>query len=476
MKLKSVLSMVLALLMVLSFAACGTTENNAAPVSTETAVAESTPAVAASTAAEPAPEGVPTIDTIKLGEDYKDIKASLKFLTHRTDLVDTKLAGYITEFKKLYPNIDITYEGITDYAQDVTVRLTTDQWGDICMIPTTVDKAELPNLFVPYGDKANLDQTYAFLNDFSFSGTVYGMPSTANAQGIVYNKKVFTDAGITAVPKTPDEFLAALQAIKDKTKAIPLYTNFAAGWTMGAWDAYIGGSATGDADYMNNISHMKDPFTDKGDGTGPYAVYNVLYEAVARGLTEKDPTTTDWETCKPMINKGEIGTLVLGSWAVTQMQAAGPNPQDIGYMPFPITIGGKQYASAGPDYTYGINAKSSQDNQIASMLYIKWLTEQSKFAYTEGGIPIVKTDAYPDVYKDFTGIEFVVNNPAPTGEETLFNDMNTKSEVGINKENTHVQGIVEAALSKAKKMSDIAADWNTKWAKAQEELKVAVNK
>jgi raffinose/stachyose/melibiose transport system substrate-binding protein len=478
MKLKSVLSMVLALLMVLSFAACGAADKTAAPASTETAVAASTPAepAAASTVAEPAAKGVPAIDAIKLGEDYKDLKASLKFLTHRTDLVDTKLAGYITEFKKLYPNIDIKYEGITDYAQDVTVRLTTDQWGDICMIPTTVDKAELPNLFVPYGDKAKLDTVYNnFLNNFSYKGTVYGIPSTANAQGIVYNKKVFKDAGITTVPKTPDEFLAALQAIKDKTKAIPLYTNFAAGWTMGAWDYYISGSATGDADYMNNkLLHGKDPFADRGDGTGPYAVYNLLYEAVARGLVEKDPTTTDWEGCKPMMNKGEIGTLALGSWAVSQMQQAGDKPDDVGYMPFPITVGGKQFATAGPDYCYGINAKASDENKIASMLYIKYLAEQSKFAYSEGGIPLLKTEEYPALYKDFAGIELVVDNPALEGEESLFNQMNEKSEVGITKENTHVQMIVESALSKAKKMSDIAAEWNAKWAKAQADLKVEI--
>ena len=43
------------------------------------------------------------------------------------------------------------------------------------------------------------------------------------------------------------------RAIKEKTKATPLYTNYAAGWTMGAWDAYIGGTATGDPNYMNNV-------------------------------------------------------------------------------------------------------------------------------------------------------------------------------------------------------------------------------
>ena len=53
-----------------------------------------------------------------------------------------------------------------------------------------------------------------------------------NAQGIVYNKKVFEEAGVTELPKTPTEFIEALQKIKDNTDAIPLYTNFAAGWTM----------------------------------------------------------------------------------------------------------------------------------------------------------------------------------------------------------------------------------------------------
>jgi raffinose/stachyose/melibiose transport system substrate-binding protein len=448
--MKKLLSVLAAVLVVFSFASCA-----------KKAVSKS--------------DAVPTIDKIKLGEDYKDLKASVKFLTHRTDLVDTKLKEYVAEFKKMYPNIDIVYEGVTDYAQDVTIRLTTDNWGDICMIPTTIDKSELPRLFVPYGDKATLDTTYNFLNNFYFNNVVYGMPSTGNAQGIVYNKKVFAAAGITAIPKTPEEFLADLKLIKEKTKAIPLYTNFAAQWTMGAWDAYIGGSATGDADFMNvKLPHMKAPFADKGDGTGPYAVYNVLYEAVARKLIENDPTTTDWEGCKGMINRGEIATMVLGSWSVVQMQAAGPNAADIGYMPFPITIGGKQFAAAGPDYTYGINAKSPKENQIAAMLYVKWLVEQSKFAYSEGGIPIVKTEAYPDVYKDFADITLVVDNVAPSGEETFLNDLNTKSEVGINKENTHVQNVLEAAWKHAKTMKQIADDWDNRWAKAQTELKIEV--
>lgn len=473
MKMKKILSLLLAIAMVFSLAACS---------KKDTPSGESTPApTAAGTSTEatvtPAPveAAFPTIDSLKLGEDYKDIKADLKFLTHRTDIVDTKFAEYITEFQKLYPNVTITYEAATNYREDIIIRLTTGDWGDICMIPTTTLKSELSGLFIPFGDYDAIKANYDFIDNFAFENKVYGIASTVNAQGVLYNKKIWAAAGITTMPTTPEEFLADLKLIKDKTDAIPLYTNFAAGWTMGAWDAYIAGSATGDPDYSNNgLVHAKDPFANRGDGTGPYAVYNTLYEAVAQGLIEDDPTTTDWESSKARINNGEIATMVLGSWAVSQMQGAGPNPDDIGYMPFPITVNGKQYASAGPDYCYGINVNSSNDNKIASMLYVKWLTEQSNFAFTEGGIPTVKGAELPPVLDAFKNATLVVDNSAPAGEETLLNDVNTKSEVGINMENTHVQRVLEAALDKSETMDEIAADWNAKWTAAQTDLNVAV--
>src|SRR5699024_6340245 len=136
-------------------------------------------------------------------------------------------------------------------------------------------------------------------------------------------------------------------------------------------------------------------------------------QAVSRGLTEDDPTTTDWEGSKGMINRGEIGTMVLGSWAIVQMQDAGENGDDIGYMPFPISVDGVQYASAGADYCYGINNNVSDDEKIASMLYIKWLSESSNFSYDQGGIPVLKSQEYPETLAAFDGIELIADTAAP---------------------------------------------------------------
>jgi len=469
-KWKQISSLILATGMVFSMTACSNSDKQTgASTSPEGSTEASSETTGGST------DLSTSFEKLNIG-DNADLTANLKILSHRTDLVDTKFKEYIAEFNKIYPNITIEYEATTDYADTITTRLTTSNWGQICMIPVNMDKDEFPNYFEGFGKLSDLEGVYEFANNKEFAGEVYGIPSTGNAQGIVYNKKVFEAAGITETPKTPDEFLAALQAIKDKTDAIPMYSNFSAGWTMTAWDAYIGGAATGDADFMNvKLPHMKDPFTKKDDMTGPYAVYYILYEATARELIEEDPTTSDWEGSKAMINNGEIGTMVLGSWAVTQMQQAGSNADNIGYMPFPITqADGKQYAAAGADYCYGINVNATDEEKLAAKYYIKWLTEESNFAYDEGGIPIKKGDEYPAVLDAFDGIDLVVDTPSLVGEETLFTDINNESEVGINADPQTKSAILEAALTGAKTLDEIMADWNAKWTKAQEKYNAEI--
>ena len=421
-----------------------------------------------------ADEQLPTFDQLVLGENA-DLTAKIHFAYHRTDIPD-KLNGYVEEFRKIYPNVEIEYELITDYAENALLRVGNTDWT-IMGIPT-VQKDELSKYFVPLGSLDTLSGLYNFMSAWSFDGVCYGIPSTGNAQGVLYNKRIFAEAGVTELPKTPDEFMAALRAVKEKTDAIPLYTNYAAGWTMGAWDAYIGVAATGRDTYMNQeLAHLKDPFADQGNGTGPYAVYKILYDAAAEGLIEDDYTTTDWEGCKPMLNNGQIATMVLGSWAFTQMRDAegGEHPEDVGYMAFPISIDGKQYAPAGGDYNFAINVQASYEEKLAAMYYLKWLTHESGFAYSEGGVPIAKDGEYPDLYAAFDGIDMVSDADAVAGEETLLSEMNAESELNFNNGgNTKVQEIIEHGFNKDKTFDEIMADWNAAWSDAQAALGVEI--
>ena len=479
MKLRKVLALTLAAVMTMSLVACGgSTETAETPANEEKTEAPAAEAEAPAAEAEAeAPAGVPTYSQIAIGEDYTDLAAEIKWVHHKTDRAeDGTIDAMIAEFNKVYPNIKVTAEAVTDYAEDALLRLSTGDWGDIMFIPA-VDKAELGTYFQPIDTLENMQNEINFATQQEFGGTVYGVSYMGGAQGVVYNKAVFEAAGVTEIPKTPEAFIAALQAIKDNTDAIPLYTNYAAGWTMGAWDAYIGIVSNGDDTYMNQkFVHDADPFADPGDGTGIYNLYKILYDAVANGLIEDDYTTTDWEGCKGMINRGEIGAMVLGSWAYQQMVDAGENGDDIGYMPFPMSVGGTQYVLAGGDYAFAINVNAEDANKTASMVFIKWMTEKSNWCYNEGGYTVDKDGQNPAMYAAFDGCTVLSDQVALAGEETLLNDMNAESELSFNAGgNAKVQRIIEAAATGSESFDDIMADWTAAWNDAQDYLGVTTN-
>ena len=483
MKLKKVLALALATAMTFSLAACGSGETTTAAAAGEAAAEVTETQEEAAPAAEEetveVTQEAPALAYTAIDLDDENIKAtaaSIKFIHHKTDRAEDGTMDKMTaEFNNEFPNITVEMEAITDYAEDALLRLSTGDWGDIMFIPA-VDKADLPTYFMPLDNKDTLSTVLNFADQWEKDGMSYGIPYMANAQGVLYNKKVFEDAGITALPTTPTEFLADLQLIKDNTTAIPLYTNYAAGWTMGAWDAYVGSVSNGDNTFFNQkFVHTANPFADPGDDTSAYNLYRILYEACANGLIEDDYTTTDWEGCKGMLNRGEIGTMVLGSWAYAQMQEAGDTPENVGYMPFPMTVGGTQYVAAGGDYSYAINVNSSDENKLASLIFIKWMTERSNWCFNEGGYSVVKGGANPDMYAAFDGCSVLNDQPALPGEEDFLNQMNAESELSFNAGgDAKVQRIVEAGVTGAESFDDIMADWTAKWQAAQEELGIEV--
>ncbi|MCR4694665.1 MAG: extracellular solute-binding protein [Pseudobutyrivibrio sp.] len=472
MKLKRCMAAALAATMAMSMMACGSQEAADQSQAGGTDVNEATEDSTASD------EGL-SYANITLGEDYTDLNVEISFLNNRTDLDSAEYAGkkwsdYFAEFNQMYPGIKINLTTDTDYSETAKTHLQSGDYETVLMIPS-IDKVDLSSYFISYGDLFEMDEQINYASQWSYDGKVYGVPITATTEGIVYNKRVFEEAGVTEIPKTPEEFMAALKAINDYSDdIIPMYTNYAAGWTMGVWDDYIGITGTGDVDYtQQKFLHTAEPFKDYGDDTHAYAVYKILYDAVANGYTEDDYTTTDWEGCKGMINNGQIGCMVLGSWAYPQMCDAGENADDIGYMPFPITVNGKQYAISGPDYTFGINKNASEDEQAAAMVFVKWMTEQSHYSYDQGGLPIAKKDT--DTKLSMAGVELMEESPALMGEEDLLNLLNAESELNVRSGGDRkIQELIEHAAIGDMTFDEVMQEWNDKWTAAQESVGVEI--
>ena len=399
--------------------------------------------------------------------DSGKIEGDITVLTQRTDLVDNVFQDYKAEFEKKYPDVNVTFEAITDYEGEIAIRLNTDDYGDVLLIPNSVSKDQLANYFEPLGTVDELKKDYLFVEEQAYDGTGYGIAITGNAQGYVYNKKVWEAAGITEAPTTPDEFIDALQAIKDNTDAVPLYTNYKDGWPLSQWTGQRGFGPEG-GDYANHTTEIDDPWSP---GEDYYEIDSILYDAVANGLTEDDPATTNWENSKVLIGSGEVGTMVLGSWAVTQMQdaavAAGGSADDIGYWPFPVQTDGTFHSAVGGDYKNAINVHS--ENKAAARAWIDWFANESGYAASQGGISPVVGGELPATLADFEplGVEFVETVPAPAGEEALEAAIYNGAEIDI-WGSLYRQKLVDIARGAADGDKDsYFAELNEKWAAAR---------
>ncbi|MCA9765606.1 MAG: carbohydrate ABC transporter substrate-binding protein [Carnobacterium sp.] len=399
----------------------------------------------------------------------KEGNETITFINHKTDWESNgKWDEYITEFNKDYPNIKVEIETIPDYAGQIKTRMNTEQYGDLLMIPGDIVPKDFELFFEPLGETKELEKTYMGLNDRSFEGVQYGIPTQMNATGMVVNMQVFKDAGINEFPKTPEDFIVALETIKKETPDVtPLYTNYAAGWTLSNWD-FLRTGVSGDPDVAIKLAQDTAPF-EKGDTM--YTIYDTLYQVANKNLIEADPTTTDWEQSKVDMANGKIGVMVLGSWAIPQIQEIVPeNTENITFQTFPaIAKDGKQYMGIAGDYNLAINKNSK--HKESSRTFLDWLINESDYAIENGGLSAVIGGEYPTALQasQEAGVVLLEENQAPEGKESLFPEVNNMSELGIGSTDLEKQRIIDAGKGNTdEKFEDIMKEFNIRWAEAIE--------
>jgi ABC-type glycerol-3-phosphate transport system substrate-binding protein len=409
-------------------------------------------------------QGTATGETANAPADPADASGTIKVLTHRTDLVqDGTMEKYAAEFNKTYPEVKVKFEALTDYEGEVKIRMNTDDYGDVLMIPAAVAKNDYPKFFAPLGSAGELGGKYRFSDKAEVAGKVYGISTFGTANGFVYNKAVWKKAGITDWPTTPEEFLEDLRAIEARTDSLPYYTNFKDAWPLTAWSNNIG-SVTCDAKANDKLAGPVSPWKR---GSELNTIDSVLHGIVKAGLSEKDPNTTNWEASKGMLAKGEIATMQLGSWAISQMRAAaqkgGTDPDEIGFMPFPVQKGGKYCAVLASDYQQAVNIHSEQ--KTAARAWIDWFTEKSGFSAKEGAVPALKTAPMPSTLRDFVDndVTFLERSEANTGQ---VNAIDNAAEIGLTKPDYRQQLVDLARGARKGSLEDFFADLDKRWNEA----------
>ncbi|MEU8889647.1 extracellular solute-binding protein [Streptomyces sp. NPDC048442] len=177
-------------------------------------------------------------------------------------------------------------------------------------------------------------------------GKQYAAPWWFANRVVVYNKAVFKEAGVTEVPKTRDDFFKALDKIKAKGKAEPLYMPgqnwyFFDGLTIGKGAELI--KKAGD----KWVSNLEDPKIAEA------AELYKKYQAYSKAPKDKDEATPQQAD---VFAKGKTGAMVAMGWeAATAVKANPAIEKDIGYFTIPgetadkpegVFLGGSNFAVA----------------------------------------------------------------------------------------------------------------------------------
>ncbi|MGW7004824.1 extracellular solute-binding protein [Streptomyces sp. NPDC054933] len=277
------------------------------------------------------------------------------------------------------------------------------QWGGIQQKLTTAlsentppDVVEVGNTQTPYyaatgglmdltGDKADLggnDWSPALNASAVYQGKQFAAPWYFSNRVVVYNKKIWADAGIKDTPKTQDEFFKDLDTLKSKGTQDALY---APGQDWYSFDGFLldAGADLVKKNGDNYASNLDSP--QAAEAINLYKKLN-SYGTAPKDKDEATPQQSD------VFAKGDVGSFIGFGWEAAGAIAKNPQLKDqIGYFPIP----GKTADKPAKVFLGGSNlaiAQASKNPELAKDFLKLALSDQFEGALAkEGGVIPNKT-------------------------------------------------------------------------------------
>jgi len=235
------------------------------------------------------------------------------------------------------------------------------------------------------------------------NGKTYMWSACVTPIGVIYNKRVFEQAGVTALPKTWDELLAAAEKIKQAGK-VPFAVGNQTPWITQLLPYAIAPS-TAFAEDPNLAQDMLDK-KKSFENSGWHTVFERYLELYKRGLFNKSPNGTTYEQTQQLVGSGKAAMAVQVIATMPPFVAAAKNKDDLGTFPFPAADSADALQiPAG--MCAGLAASANGKHLAEAKKFIDWLGKpenMATFSKATSSIPLVgaeSADSDP-VLKPFT--------------------------------------------------------------------------
>ncbi|MGA2547216.1 MAG: ABC transporter substrate-binding protein [Rectinemataceae bacterium] len=279
----------------------------------------------------------------------------------------------------------------TDYYTKLTTALAAKTAPDVVIVHQSQLINYVPNkVFIPldaYLKKAGVD-----LSDFeskplaacTFNGKIYAIPLDVHPLIMYYNKDLFAKAGITAVPQSLSDLVAAAKAIQDKTGAIGITADN----TTATYKAYtltrmfMSFLMQQDTPLLN-ASATKANFNNEAGFKALQALSDLVnkYGIIPKGL--------DYDSSVDDFKLGKAGIHFNGVWATGAFEEqAGLN---FGSVQFPAVFG--KYSSWADSHTFAVPVQKKQNEQtmLDVAKFINWMTSHGEMWAKAGHISTRKS-------------------------------------------------------------------------------------
>lgn len=290
-----------------------------------------------------------------------------------TSPANKMLKELVAEYEKDHPNVKIELDSLNTDQQKLKLKTqaASKEVPDI----TIVNPAAQMEPFVDAGllaplndmlDKNGLKDTFqkGLLDYYTFDNNVYALPDGNNIEVVYYNKDLFAQAGITDIPKTFDELLADVKALKAKG-ITPIAIGEKDTWTGSFLFMNILLRTNGGPGFLNDVLAGKKDFNDPAF----IEAIDAFQELVQAGAFPEGATSIDANAGGNMFKTGKAAMFIIGSWETGNIDASSVAGK-VGAFPFP-TVGGKGSLSEymlAPGSGFAVSANSEHLQETKDFL------------------------------------------------------------------------------------------------------------